>query len=300
MVRVIVGCGYLGLRVAKRWRQSGDSVLVLSRQPKILKKRADELGVAGLEVLKGDLTVPTSLPELPPADTVLISVGMDRSRYHYIRQVYVEGLKNLIPRLSLQTRSIIYISSTGVYGKVEDCRDGWIDEDSTAIPIRAGGIACLKAEQVLRGSSFSDRTTILRFAGIYGPGRIPLYDAVLSRQWERLSANGFLNLIHVDDGARVIERISSERCRRQLFLVSDGRPVPRREFYGLLAQLVGAGSIPWLDRRHTEIPDAVRKWRNQQGSEKRISNRNLVGDLQFSFTYLDYRSGLTSLLPGKN
>ena len=121
MKRLVVGCGYLGLRVAKRWFAAGDSVFALTRS----QTRAAGLRAQGISPIVGDITLPASLDNLPEVDTVLFAVGMDRSRYSDIRLVYVDGLRHIIQRISPASKHLIYISSTGVYG---DFGGQWVDE----------------------------------------------------------------------------------------------------------------------------------------------------------------------------
>jgi nucleoside-diphosphate-sugar epimerase len=96
---------------------------------------------------------------------------------------------------------VIYISSVGVYGP----SDGdWVDESTPCEPHREGGKASLAAEQVLAGHALGRRGLILRLAGIYGPGRIPLAEKIRKGEPLPVSPEGYLNLIHVDDAARVV------------------------------------------------------------------------------------------------
>ena len=144
------------------------------------------LQTLGIHPILADITKPETLEALPQVDTVLFSVGMDRTKYDDIRTVYVDGLKNVLSCLSGQSKHLIYISSTGVYG---DHGGNWIDESTTPNPVREGGKACLEAEEVIRSSSFQSRSTILRFAGIYGPERVPTRSLIESKDWKKLSAN---------------------------------------------------------------------------------------------------------------
>ena len=121
MKRLVVGCGYLGFRVAKRWLANGDSVFAVTRS----ETRAVALETEGISPIVGDVTLPSSLDNLPEVDTVLFSVGMDRSRYSDIRLVYVDGLRHILQRLSTATGNLIYINSIGVY---RDFGGLWIDE----------------------------------------------------------------------------------------------------------------------------------------------------------------------------
>ena len=135
MHKLVIGCGYLGHRVAQQWQQAGDHVSVLTRSI----QRADQLAKEGLHPLVGDLTDVNSLPEFPACETILYAVGYDRSSGASIQQVYVEGLKHCLDALPATSGRIIYISSTGVYGQDDG---NWVDESSPCHPTRPGGVAC--------------------------------------------------------------------------------------------------------------------------------------------------------------
>ena len=122
MKRLIVGCGYLGGRVAQRWLGQGDDVHVLTRSA----SRAKMLSDLDLRPLVGDLTDPGSCLTCPAVDTLLFAVGWDRSSGKTIREVYVDGLKHLLARLPNSNGRVVYISSTGVYGQTSGER---VDED---------------------------------------------------------------------------------------------------------------------------------------------------------------------------
>ena len=55
-------------------------------------------------------------------------------------------------------------------------RGGRVDETSPAEPVRFNGSRLLEAEALLREAPFE--STVLRFAGIYGPGRTRLLDVL--------------------------------------------------------------------------------------------------------------------------
>ncbi|MEM9940091.1 MAG: SDR family oxidoreductase [Planctomycetota bacterium] len=277
MKRLIFGCGYLGRRVAEHWKNLGDSVHACTRN----SATADQFEGNGLLPIVADITDRSSLTDLPEADSVLFSVGMDRSRYDDIRDVYVKGLQNVLDSLHRNIKQFIYISSTGVYGNF----DGqWVDESAVTEPRRDGGKACLEAEQLLQTSWLSDRLVILRFSGIYGPGRIPTQATIASKNWDRLSGQGYLNLIQVDDGAKSVALIANQP-KFETFHISDGNPVIRKTYYDEVAKLLGSEPIPWTN----ETADPTKRG----AVNKRISNAKFVSHYpNFNFDFPDYRTGL--------
>ena len=163
---LIIGCGYLGRRVAAHWRETIREVFALTRST----ETATQFSQHGWNPIIGDITKPESLVPFPEVDTVLLSVGFDRRAGYDIQTAFVGGIKNTIAKLPSTISRLIYISSTGVYSQ---SNGEWVDEESTCEPQRPGGVACLEAERFLQQSRFSDRLVILRLAGIYGPERIP-------------------------------------------------------------------------------------------------------------------------------
>ncbi|MFN0055461.1 MAG: NAD-dependent epimerase/dehydratase family protein, partial [Planctomycetales bacterium] len=143
MSKLVIGCGYLGRRVAQEWSRAGDAVWALTRS----RDRAAELAAQGLVSVIGDVTRPESLRALPPADTVLYAVGLDRQSGHTQREVYVDGLVNVLRRLETVPSRFVYISSTSVYG--EDAGE-WVDEETQCRPRSSNGQVCLDAELELR------------------------------------------------------------------------------------------------------------------------------------------------------
>jgi nucleoside-diphosphate-sugar epimerase len=241
--KLIIGCGYLGRRVARRWVARGDTVVALTRS----NERAAKLRRSDIEPIIGDVTDPATLAELPEADTLLYAVGLDRTSGKSQHEVYVGGLDNVGARLSGKCRRFLYISSTSVYGQTTG---EWVDEDSECRPESENGKVCFDAEQLLH--TRIPEASILRLAGIYGPGRLVARIAAL-RAGLVLEGNpdAWLNLIHVDDAVAAVLACEERGRSGRTYLVCDDRPCRRLEYYSILAFLVGApaprsGTIPPL------------------------------------------------------
>ncbi|MFV2066598.1 MAG: NAD-dependent epimerase/dehydratase family protein, partial [Pirellulales bacterium] len=173
MTKLVVGCGYLGARVARRWARLGETVYGVVRSD----TRADALAREGIRPLVADVLAPSTLDALPPAETVVFSVARQRAARESLHGLLVTGLANVLASLSTLADRLIVISSTGVYGQ----RDGeWVDEASPCEPQRAGGRACLAAERVPSTLGWEARTIVLRLAGIYGPQRVPHRDLIVA------------------------------------------------------------------------------------------------------------------------
>ena len=286
MRRIVFGCGYLGHRVAKLWRERGDLVHVTTRSA----DRGHELSAEGFHPIQLDVTVPDTLSGLPEVDTALIAIGFDRSAGLSIHETYVTGLTNLLAAIQPRPSRIIYISSTGVYGQSDD---GWVDEQSACRPEREGGRACLAAEQLLRNHEFGPRAIILRLAGIYGPGRIPHFDRIVGGQPIPVQPSGYLNLIHVDDAARTVIAAGERAMPPKIYVVADGTPVRRGEFYAEVARRTGSPAPVFLEPRVGSSATF------RSAGSKRVSNHKLLQEMEIAFSFPDYRTGLEAIFRSK-
>lgn len=281
MSKLIFGCGYLGMRVAQRWVMEGHQVYAVTRRP----SRAEILAAAGIRPIVADVTLPDSLV-LPSAKTVLFSVGFDRTTGHDIHDVYVKGLGNVLSRLHPDTGRFVYVSSTGVYGQTDG---DWVDESSPCEPVRVGGKACLAAERLIADHWIGSKAVILRLAGIYGPGRVPRKKDLITGS---LSAptKGHVNLIHVEDAADIICTADLKANVPVTYLVSDGYPVLRRDYYDEICRLLGLGRVQF-----SEPEQETTQVRRAQG-DKRIRSDRCLAELEVSLKYPDYRAGLAAIM----
>jgi nucleoside-diphosphate-sugar epimerase len=289
MTKLIFGCGYLGERVARRWREAGHEVIVVTRT----RDRAEVFRRSGYDAIVADVTRLATLADLPAADTVLFAVGFDRIAGGSIEEVYAGGVRNVLAALPSDVGRFVYISTTGVYG---DADGNWVDEDTPPDPQRDGGRASLAAEHALAESAFATRGIVLRLAGIYGPGRIPFLDKLRAGEPIPAVSEGHLNLIHVDDAAAVVVAAESTGSqlngKRRIYCVSDGHPVERGEYYREVARLVGAPP-PTFVTPELDSPRAARA-----AADRRVKNSRMLSELGIKLAYPDFRAGLAAILAG--
>lgn len=295
--RLLLGCGYLGSRVAKLWRAAGDHTVSTSRGEDCTPKMFE----AGVFTGQADVTKPETLSwfaKIPAlsgtaVEALIYAIGYDRTAEPDIHTVYAGGLAHALAALPSSIQRAIYISTTGVYGSAGG---DWVDETTPTDPPREGGKASLAAEQVLAAHPLGRRSAILRLAGIYGPGRVPYLDQL--KQGEPIAAPnaGWLNLIHVDDAAQIVVAIDRWLAGRlesdgpHVFCVSDGSPVVRGDYYAEAARLIGAPS-PTFATPTADSPAAARASAN-----RRVSNAKLMATLDIQLAYPSYREGLAAIL----
>ncbi|MFO0800950.1 MAG: NAD-dependent epimerase/dehydratase family protein [Gemmataceae bacterium] len=265
---LIVGCGYLGRRVAARWVAAGRRVAAVTR------RNASELRALGVEPVIADVMDPSSLVALPRAAVVLYAVGMDRAAGHSMHDVYVGGLRNLLTALPTGER-FLYVSSTSVYGQ----RDGGeVDETSPTEPTEEAGRVVLAAERLLRARRRD--AIVLRLAGLYGPDRLLRKHPVLKGEPLVGDADRWLNLVHVSDAADAVVAAVERATPGATFTVADDAPAPRRAFYTLLAELLNAPPAAFDERPELDLPN------------RRVVNRRVRAELGWAPRFPSFREGL--------
>ena len=272
MNKLVIGCGYLGRRVAQLWQQQGHTVFATTRN----NRTAEEFRNRGLQPIICDVMNRVNLSVLPKVDTVLYAVGLDRSSGYSMRDVYVQGLTNVLEHLPTPEK-FLHISSTSVYAQTDGQE---VEESAETAPTEANGQVVLAAEQVLH--STIPTAMILRFAGIYGPDRWLRRKTIESGEAFVSDRDKWLNLIHVDDGARIVLAAEEHYQPGEVLNVSDDLPVKRADFYGFMAELLKA------ELRMTSPPE------NETGPNRRISNHKMYEKLGVKLQYPTYAEGLTA------
>jgi nucleoside-diphosphate-sugar epimerase len=211
---IIAGCGYIGTRIAKLWREQGAEVGCLVRTPeKTLNLQAqgfqtvatsfDEQGSITLPDLSGS-TIFYLVP--PPGGGIV-----DYRARNFIADMEKCG----------KPQRIVYMSTTSVYSETGG---GVVTEESPTEPSSAMGKRRLDAEAAFLayGATNDLPVVILRVSGIYGPGRLPLMQIGQGQPLLREEESGPSNRIHADDLAVVCLAAARYGKNGAIFNVSDG------------------------------------------------------------------------------
>lgn len=279
VVRLVVGCGYLGSRVVRGWVAGGDRVVVLTRRA----ARIAEISALGATAIVADV-VAADLGSLPEAATLFWGVGFDRTPGQTHRDIHVVGLRRLLDMVPGRPR-VVFSSSTGVWGD-DDGRV--VDESTPAHPTREAGRVLLEAEAML-GEHPLGPGTALRFAGLYGPGRLPRLADLRAGRPIAADPDSTLNLVHVDDAARVVRAVADAAAPAVRYVVSDGNPLLRRDWYGGLAAAAGAPAPVW-------DPTAPRG----RGSDKRVDASRLGREFPGVIRHPDALAELPALVAAES
>lgn len=278
---LIVGCGDLGLRVARKLLDDpGNRVWAVRRHP------PRDIAIPGLQWIAADLARPDTLNALPTGITHLVYLAAPDSRTEAeYRAVYRTGIEHVLAALPANgNQRVVFVSSTAVYG---DHGDAWVDEDTPLDPPAFNGRILQEAETWLaRRAAHSNGhlvATCLRLSGIYGPGRTFLLERLRAgKAVAPAGAGHWANRVHVDDAARAICHVLALPAPAPVYLVTDDTPLPIRTLYEDLARLVG-GPVPPVG----PAPAGM--------GNKRLSNARLRAT-GFKFEWSDSRDGHAALL----
>ena len=273
---LIAGYGFVGRALGRRLVERGHRIWGLKRTP-----ASPPDGVEIITADLGDSLDPARLPER--IDHVVYLLSSKEGTDAAYRRARVDALAHLIEALTARRTGparLLFASSTGVYAQTDG---SWVNEETPAAPNGSAGRILLEGESLALSAPFP--TTVVRFSGIYGPGRLRLLRMIA--RGEPTWAEGppvFSNRIHVEDCAAVLEHLLALESPRDLYVASDDEPVDRRELAHWLAAALGVPSAPPLP------PEARSRWGN-----KRCSNACLKAS-GYRFLYPTFREGYREII----
>ncbi len=269
---LFLGFGDLADRAAKR--------LVNCRR--IGVARSNKPVPAGVTLWQGSVDEPDMLARIGREawDAVVITFSPAEFTDDAYRRTYVETLQALLPVWQAAPPGLVLMaSSTGVYAQADG---SWVDETSPAEPQSFSGQRLMQAEAHVAQSGLPH--CIVRFAGIYGPGRDHLLRQVRAGQG---GAADYTNRIHAEDCAAIIEHLVQRHFDglplAPVYLACDSEPAPGNEVRAWLAMQMG------LD------PDRLEPGTSARAGSKRCSNKRLLQS-GYRLLYPSYREGYRELL----
>jgi nucleoside-diphosphate-sugar epimerase len=278
----ILGCGYVGLELARQ----------LQDEHEVVGVRRSAAGMAAVEAtgaaaVRADVTDAEALAQVPDADALVFAASSGGRGADAAREVYVEGLRTVVEAFGERDDppdQLIYTSSTGVYG---DHGGGRVDETTPLDPTTERTRVLAEAERVAReeAAEYDIDGRVARFAGLYGPDRYRL-----ERYLEGPVTAGYLNMVHRDDAAGAV-RFMLESVSEDLLLVVDDEPVDKHAFADWLADECGVEQPPKRSKaERLDDPGLSAAARRRILTSKRCSNKRLR-DLGYEFRYPTFREG---------
>lgn len=280
MRALLVGCGYVGIRLGRLLAEGGHAVFGVRRSA----EAKEELEKNRITFVQADITDTASLGRMPSGmDWVVNLVSSSKGGKAEYEKAYLGGTRNLLERLrGTGLKRFVQVSSTSVYGQTDG---SWVDEASPTDPKSATSRLLVQTEELLRREAGELPVVILRAAGIYGLGRGHLFQQFL-RGEARLHGNGerLLNMIHVTDLAGFIAAALAQGPGGETFNIADDEPPTEREFLTWVARELGRSLPP-------SAPVEALMERKRGFTSKRVSNRKAKADLGYRLQYPTYREG---------
>jgi len=284
---LIVGCGYVGTALGRALVERGDTVVGVCR----METSVADLKKIGIDPVIADITSLDSLRRIKSCfDAVIDCVSSSQRGEAAYREVYLKGTINLLEWAKQSPPKIlVFTSSTTVYAQTDGM---WVDETSPTEPPHASGQILLETERLLLASRLP--ATILRLAGIYGPGRHAILDK-LHHGTEVLPGDGqhYVNMIHRDDVVQAILAAMDGRPSGDLFNIVDDEPVRQADYVCWLCEQLKLAMVKFDPSMETRFKGDMRKGFQ---ANRRVRNERLKSVLKVQLRFPNFRYGLQTLL----
>jgi len=221
MVISILGCGWYGKALAKALLKNNVIVKGSATSPEKLQQLS-ALGIIPFQVnFKADSE--DYDPEFFKCDILIISIP-PKTRQGEAKD-YLPKIQRIINVINKhQTAKVIYISSTAVYGD----SNSEVNELNDPEPDTESGKTLLEAENLFKQQT-AFKTTIIRFAGLVGPGRHPGRFFVGKKDIP--NGNAPVNLIHLDDCIGITLTVIEQDAFGYLINASSPDHPAKSDFY---------------------------------------------------------------------
>ncbi len=259
----VIGCGWLGLPLAKSFVEDGYTVLGTTTS----EDKKSNLSTAKItpyvvtltpKKIEGDITA-----FLEKIEIIIINIPPRLRGSNTYKESYIQKMRLLHTAIKKAgVKKVIFASSTSVYGNI----DGDVTEDTIAVPVTESGKQMLASEHLFLNDKELE-TTVIRFAGLIGPDRHPVIN--LSKKTTVPNGNFPVNLIHLNDCINVIKTIIKQNYWDTIFNAAYPLHPSKKEYYTIQAQKLNIPTPCYTDN-------------NTQKGKKIISDRLIrVNDFKF-------------------
>ncbi|MCC9165594.1 SDR family NAD(P)-dependent oxidoreductase [Pontibacter harenae] len=262
----IMGCGWLGLPLAKQLISIGYSVKGSTTTP----DKLSVLQTAGIEPYLIDFSEAepdtAGLASFLQSDILLLNIPprlRSDSGESYLQQMRLL-LKSL---LNSSVNRVLFVSSTSVY---LDLNRTVTEEDTIFTEEKEPDNTLLQVEKM-----FCEReewlTTVVRFAGLVGGDRRP--GRFMAGKTNVPNGDAPVNLIHLEDCVAILQRIIVEQKWGEVYnACADEHPL-RKDFYTKAAEAIGLTPPTFAEVEKTAF--------------KLIKSERLKEDLSYVFIHPD-------------
>ena len=202
----ILGCGWLGLPLAKALLQNGFLVHGSTTSSEKLSV-LENSGIRPFQITLDSDSISGNIEAfLRGSKTLIIDFppklrGNTKDPLNALGMSFVGKIETLIPFIEKsEIENVIFVSSTSVYGDDNSI----VTEETEPHPETESGNQLLHTEQLLQSNAIF-KTTVLRFGGLIGEDRHPVH--FLAGRTNIENPNAPINLIHQEDCIGIILEI---------------------------------------------------------------------------------------------
>ncbi|SHG57591.1 NAD-dependent epimerase/dehydratase family protein [Flavobacterium defluvii] len=272
----ILGCGWLGLPLAKKLIEKGISVkgsTTSESKLSILEDSGINPFLVILSEVEGNIegeSISGNIDDfLAESEILIIDIPPKlRAVTSDSNKVFVQKIENLISFIEKSSiTKVLFVSSTSVYGDGNEL----ITEETNLNPETESGKQLVLAEAILQKNQ-NFETTILRFGGLIGEDRHPVKFLAGKENLENTDAP--INLIHQKDCIAIIEEIINQQKWNEVFnAVAPFHPT-RKDYYTQKAE-----------QQNLVLP----KFSSEKSNIKKvISSEKIENILNYQFKLEDY------------
>lgn len=275
----VLGCGYVGRRLLMRLPTGVASLGVSRSKPDgfdhwlPINFDTDSL-LPLVESLQGAVLFYFAAPSTT-------SLQDERSR----------RVVSALTEFNCKPAAIVLISTTGVYG---DCAGNWVNEKQQPKAKATRSLRRIDAEQMWKqfAGSIGVSLAVLRVAGIYGPGRLPLARLKKDQPLLNEEQSPCSNRVHVDD---LVDVALASVGLNEVINVADGTPSTMTAYFHALADVTGVERLPEASREVLSA-DWSAGLRSYMDESRKIDNSRMRELLGGSLRYPDLKLGLRASL----
>ncbi len=282
----VLGCGYVGAEFARQARAARHDVLgVVRSEASRDKLRSEGISAEAFDLQCGDWS---ALPSR--FDAVVYAASTSGGGPEAYALAYDVGVKRALAWAhEVGAQSFVFTSSTGVYRQ----DDGSVVDETSPVGGAPTADAILGGERAVLASGFA-KARVLRFGGLYGPGRHHLVDQL--RRGDNViggRVDHFINYLHRDDAAAsIFAAIVGGPVGARVYNVGDGKPVTKKALANWIAMRVGV-EPPVFD---SSAPAGPRMAKGGRTQPNRIVATGLIGaELSWNPRFSDVFVGLSEL-----
>jgi len=283
----VLGCGYVGAEFARQARAAGHEVLgVVRSEGSRDKLRAEGLAAEAFDLYSGDWAL---LPGRFDAVVYAASTGGGGPEAYAL--AYDTGVRRALTwARDVGAQNFVFTSSTGVYRQ----DDGRIVDEDSVVGGAPTADAILGGERAVLSSGLAN-ARVLRFGGLYGPGRHHLVDQL--RRGENViggRVDHYINYLHRDDAASaVLAALVGGPVGARVYNVADGRPVTKEALARWIAERLGQGA-PVFDPTAPAGPRVAKGGRTQPS--RIVATGRIRAELVWKPAFTDVFAGLAPFL----